>query len=114
MKFKDLKVGDTLYIRNPKEWHKPIKKTIRYIENHGSFLDFYDNDEYGNCIGCGLKNDSIYSERCFADFEAFKQFTINYRRNIIKNLKYEMGSLKQQISLANADLEFATKMQDED
>lgn len=112
MKFKDLKVGDTLYTRNPKEWYKPIKNTIGSISKNGPFLDFYDNDEY--LIGCGLKNDSIYSERYFADFEAFKQFTINYRRNIIKNLNYEMVRLKQQIHLANADLEIANKMQDED
>lgn len=65
-------------------------------------------------IGCGLKNASVYSERYFADFKAFKQFTINYRRNIIKNLNYEMDGLKNQIRLANADLEIANKMQDED
>lgn len=112
MKFKDLKVGDTLYIRNPKEWYKSIKKTIGSIEKNGTFLDFYDNDD--DLIGCGLKNDSVYSERYFADFKAFKQFTINYRKKIISNLNYEMNRLKAQIRLANDDLEFANKMQDED
>ncbi|MCQ2124324.1 MAG: hypothetical protein MJZ25_09100 [Fibrobacter sp.] len=112
MKFKDLKVGDTLYIRNPKEWYKPIKKTIGSIEKHDPFLDFYDNDD--DWIGCGLKNDSVYSERYFADFKAFKQFTINYRKKIFNDLNYEMHRLEQQIRLANADVEIANEMQDED
>lgn len=112
MLFKDLKVGDTLYIRNPKEWYKPIKKIIERIETDGAELHFYDSED--KWIGHGRKNYFSESNVYFVNFEAFKKFSINYQKNGIKNIEYEIDRLKEKLSLANNDLEIANEMQDED
>lgn len=112
MKFKELKVGDTLYIKNPKEWYKPIKKTIESIETEGADLHFYDVEN--KWIGHGRKNYSSESGLYFVNFDAFKKFSINYQKNYIKSLNYEMESVKEQLRLANDNLEIANELQDED
>lgn len=115
MKFKDLKVGDTLYLANPNEWYKPIKKTISEIEpyNNYGWLDFYtENEKYLGTVKAecsqGIKNG------IFADFDAFKKNCIEYQKNIIRNINYEIDRLKEQLRLANDDLEIANELQDED
>lgn len=115
MKFKDLKVGDKLYVINPIYWPKPIKKTIdKIFDEDGTRLEFYaKNDVFLGAAMPELSQSGIVNV-IFADFAAFKQYLIDYKKNIIKNLNYEMGSLKQQIRLANADLETANEMQDEE
>lgn len=116
MLFKDLKVGDTIYVANPIHWARPIKKTIGKIvpfDTDGTGLEFYaENDVFLGAAKPNLSQGGIGS--IFADFEAFKEYKINYHKNIIKNLNDEMDRLKEQIRLANNDLENANEMQDED
>lgn len=113
MKFKDLKEGDTLYLENPNEWYKPIKKSIGNIVPNGIWLLFYTTD--GEFIGDAIaKSSHGFKSGIFADFDAFKQYSINYQKNIINNLIYEMDRIKEQINLANDDLEIANELQDED
>lgn len=116
MKFKDLKVGDIIYVENPDEWYKPIKKTIGNIVPEGVGvlrLLFYTPE--GEFIGGGIETLSQSSiSGIFADFDTFKQYSINYQKNIIKNINYEMESLKEQLRLANDDLEIANELQEED
>jgi len=115
MKFKDLKVGDKLYVINPIYWPKPIKKTIdKIFDEDGTRLEFYaKNDVFLGAAMPELSQSGIVNV-IFADFAAFKQYLIDYKKNIIKNLNDEIDRLKEQISLANDDLEMVNEMQDEE
>ncbi len=113
MKFKDLKVGDILYLSNPHEWYKPIKKIIGRIVFDELWIRFYTSE--GDLIGEALQDSSHGSiSGIFADFDAFKRYSIDYQKNIIKNINYEMDRLKEQLRLANDDLEIANELQEED
>lgn len=117
MKFKDLKVGDKLYVINPIYWHKPIKKTIDKIVPFGAdgkqLAFFVENDGFLGAAMPELSQSGV-GNVIFADFAAVKQYWIDSQKNIIKNLNDEIDRLKAQISLANDNLEMINEMQDED
>lgn len=52
MLFKELKVGDIIYVKNPKQWNKPIKKPIGNIVPDGIWIRFYTPE--GEFIGDGI------------------------------------------------------------
>lgn len=113
MLFKNLKVGDTIYVKNPKQWNKPIKKTIGNIVPDGLWILFYtpEGEFIGDAIACRpLGNRS----GIFADFDAFKQYWIDYQKKNVEQLQEDMTKVAESLENACLDLETANLMEDED
>ncbi|MCQ2209726.1 MAG: hypothetical protein MJZ34_05490 [Paludibacteraceae bacterium] len=113
MLFKDLKIGDTIYVKNPKQWDKPIKKTIGNILPDAIWLKFYTTE--GEFIGEGIANRTVgYGSGIFADFKSFKEYWINYQNKNINQLKAEVKKYYDALENACQDLATASLMEDED
>lgn len=115
MLFKDLKVGDTIYVNNPKQWNKPIKKTISKILSYGTdslWIEFYD--ENGDYIGDALSNRAHgISSGLFADFDAFKKFWTDYYTQKVEQIQDERQEIINALVSAVNDLSIATHMEEE-
>ncbi|MCQ2210133.1 MAG: hypothetical protein MJZ34_07550 [Paludibacteraceae bacterium] len=116
MLFKDLKVGDTLYIKNRITWNKPIKKTIGKIEPFdadSARLDFYD--ENGAFLGTAMSNrSSSIGNVIFADFEGFKKFWIEFQKKNVEYIEAEMKKICEALEYARQDLTSANNIEDVD
>lgn len=113
MLFKDLKVGDTIFVKNPKQWEKPIKKTIGNIVPDGIWLRFYTAD--GELIGEAIaKRSQGFGSGIFADFDTFKKYWENYHMKNIKHLQHEMQTVAKALGSAVDDLATAGLMVDKE
>lgn len=112
MLFKDLKIGDTIYVKNPKQWDKPIKKTIGKIVPDGIWLKFYTTE--GEFIGDGIaKRSQCYSGGIFADFESFKKYWIIHHTKNAERLQAEKQKVIEALVSAVEDLAIAMHMEEE-
>lgn len=113
MVFKDLKVGDIIYVSDPKQWDKPIKKTIGRIVPDELWVRFYTPE--GDYIGEALQDrskGSIYG--IFADFNAFKEDLIEYHKQNVQRLEAEMKEICEELENACHFMAEALKIEDED
>lgn len=113
MLFEDLEVGDTIYVKNPKQWDKPIKKTIGTIVRDGIWLLFYTSEN--EFIGEGIADRPVgFGSGIFADFKAFKEYWINYHKKNVQHIEAEMKNHCETLENACQDLYIAYEMQDEE
>lgn len=118
MLFKDLKVGDTLYVKNPIHWAWPIKKTIDKIVpfgTDGTRLDFYaENDEF---LGAAMPDRSQgigIGSMIFADFEAFKKYWVDYHTKNVEKIQKKMQKVVSELNRALDDLAKVSLMEEND
>ena len=115
MLFKDLKIGDTIYVSNPKQCDKPIKKTIGNIVPDGIWLKFYTSEGEDICIGDAIACRSVgFRSGIFADFDTFKEYWINYHKKNIEQIEDEMKKVSEKLEKARQDLVAANNIEDED
>lgn len=113
MLFKDLKVGDTIYVKNPNQWEKPIKKTIGNIVPDGIWLRFYTPE--GEFIGEGIARRPVgFGSGIFSDFKSFKEYWINYQKKNINQLQAEVKKYYEALENACQDLATASLMEEKD
>lgn len=113
MLFKDLKVGDIIYCKNPNQWNKPIKKTIGKIIPDVIWIVFYTAD--GELIGAPRAKCSQDSRLgIFADFDAFKKYWTDYHTKRVERLQDEKQKVVEALASAVYDLATATHMEEED
>lgn len=111
MLFKDLKVGDTIYVKNPIYWDKPIKKTIDKIVPFGTRLDFYAENDVFLGAAMAFRSQGI-GYAIFADFEAFKRYRIDYHKKNVEQIEVEIKKLTEALKIARLDLEKANSMKE--
>lgn len=118
MLFKDLKVGDTLYVKNPISWNKPVKKTIDKIVpfgTDGARLDFYaENDVFLGAAMPDLSQGIGIGNMIFADFEAFKQYWNDYHKRNVERIEAKMKKICEELENACHNLAAVDNMVDED
>lgn len=118
MLFKDLKVGDTLYVKNPIHWAWPIKKTIDKIVpfgTDGTRIDFYaENDEFLGAAMLDRSQGIGIGSMIFADFDTFKEYWINYHKKNIEQIEAEMKKICEKLEKARKDLAATNNMEDVD
>lgn len=115
MLFKDLEVGDTLYVNNPKQWNKPIKKTIGKIVSNNERLDFYA--ENGDFLGAAMPDCSKgigIGNMIFADFESFKKYWVDYHKKNVEQIEAKMKKINEALENACHNLAAVDNMVDED
>lgn len=111
MLFKDLKVGDIIYTRNPEQWNKPIKKTIGKIVPDVIWIVFYTAD--GELIGAPRAKCSQDSRLgIFADFDAFKKYWVDYHIKRVERLQDEKQKVVEALVSAVDDLATASHMEE--
>lgn len=111
MLFKDLEVGDTLYVNNPKKWNEPIKESIGKIVSNNERLDFYA--ENGDFLGAAMPDCSKgigIGSMIFADFEAFKKYWVDYHKKNVEQIEAKMKKINEALGNARHNLTMANLM----